>query len=93
MLTLTGLAGTGIQLLGNVTDADFSLFLDGIETPHTTFLPDKKILATIQNLSYGAHSITLQVLTPETQDPPGSHTVFFDKALIITAAPAESPPK
>ncbi|TFK66553.1 hypothetical protein BDN72DRAFT_771819 [Pluteus cervinus] len=85
--------GTGIQLLGNVTDASFVIILDGRLNQSTTFDPSNNILATYQALPDADHNITLQVVTPPIQNPPDSHTLFFDKALIIAAPPPDTPPK
>lgn len=84
--------GTGIQLLGNATQANYSILLDGAPysyTPH----PEKDILVLIQDLNDTNHTVSLEAIVPDFQDPPASSILFFDQALVISAPPPDAPVK
>ncbi|RDB16846.1 hypothetical protein Hypma_002461 [Hypsizygus marmoreus] len=80
--------GTGIQLLGYTTQASYDITIDG--TPQTTIGADQhsQILATFQNLSDAEHTLSLSARIPIDQEPPESSGLYFDQALIISAAAA-----
>ncbi|KAH7923144.1 hypothetical protein BV22DRAFT_1036682 [Leucogyrophana mollusca] len=78
--------GTGIDLFGNVSEATYSLSLDGF--PTTSYLSDvsNNILASINDIDNTNH--TLLLTTSITNQPTPDSYVTFDKALVTYAPPA-----
>jgi hypothetical protein len=77
--------GTGIQLLGNVSQASYSLTLEGTPTLANSSSPSDGILADFFGLNDGSHIVTLTVHTASSPSP--DMFVAFDQALI-TSSPA-----
>ncbi|PPQ89465.1 hypothetical protein CVT25_011991 [Psilocybe cyanescens] len=79
--------GTGIQLQGNVTQASYSVIIDGRSV---SMDPDAQaggsILVNIEGLEDATHNITLTAQIPPGQNPPNSSMLVFDKA-VITSSP------
>jgi hypothetical protein len=85
------IAGTGIQLIGNATDATYTITLDGIPTqPNSTDLANN-VLANFEGLMNTDHTILLTAQTTMTQDT--NSFVAFDKASITAPPPAGTPAK
>ncbi|KAF7965168.1 hypothetical protein HWV62_45280 [Athelia sp. TMB] len=81
-------AGTGIQLLGNVSQADFNLTLDGQPTTANSSSIEEGVLAQFHDLHDRNHTITLTVnLNLQSFN---ESFVAFDKALINSTQPANS---
>ncbi|KIK46774.1 hypothetical protein CY34DRAFT_369804 [Suillus luteus UH-Slu-Lm8-n1] len=75
--------GTGIDLLGNASNASYQITLDGINISPNTSNPES-ILASFHDLTNTNHTVLLTTLT--NQPTPDSY-VAFDKALITYTAP------
>ncbi|KAG1890148.1 hypothetical protein F4604DRAFT_650485 [Suillus subluteus] len=75
--------GTGIDLLGNASNASYQITLDGINIfPNTS--DSESILASLHDLTNTNHTVLLTTFTNQTT--PDSYIVF-DKALITYTAP------
>lgn len=81
--------GTGIQLLGNVTQADFSLVLDGAPINFKR-LTDRNLLFSISNLTNMVHVLVLKTQISQDLDNPPQSMVVFDRAIISSPPPANS---
>lgn len=71
--------GSGIQLLGNVTNANFTVSLDGTEIVDPAADIPENVLATITNLTNAPHAVTLVAQISES-DPTSS--IAFERAII-----------
>ncbi|TFK44161.1 hypothetical protein BDQ12DRAFT_708173 [Crucibulum laeve] len=81
--------GTGIQLLGNATKASYTITLDGAPQAQSNITDlSNNILATFQNLPEAPHTLSLTASTSNTENPPNSSMLVFDKALVISSPPA-----
>lgn len=76
-------SGTGIDLLGNTSNATYQITLDGINTYPNTSDP-ATTLASFYDLDNTNHTLLLTTITNQTT--PDSY-VAFDKALVTYAAP------
>jgi len=77
-------AGTAIELWGNATSANYSVILDGL--PVSVGPPVGNVLASLQDLQDTPHTVVLRAQIPNTQNPPNSSMLVFDKA-VVTVAP------
>jgi hypothetical protein len=76
-------AGTGIQLFGNASQASYDLTLDGTSSPANSSSLADGILADFQGLNDTSHTVTLTVHTSSSPSP--DTFVAFDQALITSA--------
>ncbi|TRM69372.1 hypothetical protein BD626DRAFT_473852 [Schizophyllum amplum] len=76
--------GTGIQLVGNATQASYTIALDGDNIPSASRRADfaNDVLVTLDNLQDTEHTLTLTADIPSA-DPDGSFVVFR-RALITS---------
>ena len=74
--------GTGIQRLGKVYQASYSITLDGTPTQSIQADLSNDILANFSNLLDDTHTIVLTTQMPVSQSQP---QFFFDKALIFAS--------
>lgn len=81
---LTVAAGSGIQLQGNVTNANFTISLDGTNLAEPAADISDNILATITGLPNAPHAVTLVAQIPES-DP--SSSIVFERAIIASTPP------
>jgi hypothetical protein len=78
------MAGTGIQLFGNASQASYNLTLDGTPVQANSSSPGGGILADFFGLTEANHTVTLTV---HTTSPPSPDTfVDFDQALITSGS-------
>ncbi|KAE9408785.1 hypothetical protein BT96DRAFT_807817 [Gymnopus androsaceus JB14] len=78
--------GTGIQLVGSVTDASYSILVDGtLRDANAT----PTLLASIQNLDDASHVISLTTIISNTTSNQTESFVVFDQA-IISAPPVSA---
>ena len=74
------MAGTGIQLFGNASQASYNLTLDGIPAQANSSSLADGILADFHDLSDANHTVTLTVHAISAYSP--DTFVDFDKAII-----------
>jgi len=78
--------GTGVQLLGNVSDAahlNYTVYLDGSAVTPDLIDLSQQILASFQNLSLREHNISLVVKPSKSNEG----YLAFDKATITAPSP------
>lgn len=78
--------GTGVQLLGNVSDAahlNYTVYLDGSAVTPDLIDLSQQVLASFQNLPLREHNISLVVEPSDSNDG----YLAFDKATITAPSP------
>ncbi|KJA27599.1 hypothetical protein HYPSUDRAFT_51655 [Hypholoma sublateritium FD-334 SS-4] len=75
--------GTGITLMGNATQANYSITLDGqlLSSPTTA----DNVLADIQSLNDTLHTVQLTAQISQSQNPPNSSMLVFDQAILFSS--------
>ncbi|KAH6906365.1 hypothetical protein BKA70DRAFT_406931 [Coprinopsis sp. MPI-PUGE-AT-0042] len=82
--------GTTVQLQGNVTDASYSVELDGEVVTDLQAIPSQNVLATFQGLNNVQHTVSITARIPSDQRTESS-LVVFDQAIIASTPPSLEP--
>jgi hypothetical protein len=85
---LTTTAGSSIQLQGNVTNASYTITLDGVDVSNPAADIADNVLATITDLPNAPHAVTLTAQILES-DPASS--IAFGRAIIASTPPNPNP--
>ncbi|KAF8187486.1 hypothetical protein BJ912DRAFT_423944 [Pholiota molesta] len=78
-------SGTGITLMGNATQATYSITLDDQLLSDTNGSAAENVLANIHGLKDTLHTIRLTAQIPESQNPPTSSMLVFDQAILFSS--------
>lgn len=81
--------GTGIQLHGNVTNASYSINLDGTDVGNPNANIAANVLATLLGLPNERHTLTLRTQIPGSDT--GS-SLAFGRAIVQSTPPSTDPP-
>lgn len=85
----TRVAGTGIDLIGSVSNASYNISLDGVPSSSNSTDSENSVLASFDDLENANHSLLLTTIITNATSPDAFLT--FDEAVITYGPPTGIP--